>query len=148
MPPRTRPLSHRSPWAWTVAAAGHPDTPVRGSDAEELVTLFGSHEERGRHPRSPARVGTRRHDRRRVRRAQRHRRAPARPRPPADAARERYDVPIHSHEFSALAAPRTVSRTPEERVQHALVLTGAGSSARSTRSARRFRTPSARTASH
>lgn len=27
-----------------VAAAGHPDTPVRGSDAEELVTLFGSHE--------------------------------------------------------------------------------------------------------
>lgn len=27
-----------------VAAAGHPDTPVRGSDAEELVTLFDSHE--------------------------------------------------------------------------------------------------------
>lgn len=114
-----------------VAAAGHPDTPVRGSDAEDLVALWGPHD--GEWTASAlasraweladtiaaafdARNGT-----------DAHRRALARLR---DAARERYDVPIHSHEFSARAAsPAPSARTPEERVQHALVLTGAGSSA-------------------
>lgn len=112
-----------------VAAAGHPDTVVRGSDADELVPLFGAHEgpwtasalaERAWAEADAiaaafdARNGT-----------DAHRRALIRLR---ESAGERYDVPIRSHEFSTIAAAPT-PQTPAERVQRALVLSGAGSSA-------------------
>ena len=110
-----------------VAAAGHPDTPVRGSDADELSTLFGAHDGAW----TAAALSSRAWELADAIAARNgtdaHRLALTRLR---DAASERYDVPIHSHEFSALAVSPTPSpQTPEERVTHALVLTGAGSSA-------------------
>ena len=112
-----------------VAAAGHPDTPVRGSDAEVLIPVFGSHDglwtASGLAARAwaeaeriaaafDARNGTAAH-------------AESLARLRATAA-ERYDVPIRSHEFSTLAAPEA-PRTPQERVERALLLSSAGSSA-------------------
>lgn len=112
-----------------VAAAGHPDTPVRGSDAAELVPVFGAHDGTWTASELAARAGAeadaiaRAFDERNGTDA--HRRALARLR---EAATERYDVPIRSHEFSTLAAP-AAPQTPEDRVRHALVLATTGSSA-------------------
>lgn len=110
-----------------IAAAGHPDTPVRGSDAPELVTVLGEHdglwsvadlarrtwEVAGRIAAAfDARNGT-----------DAHARSLARLRA---TATERYDVPIRTHEFSA-AAPTIAPQTPAERVERALALGSAGS---------------------
>jgi hypothetical protein len=93
-----------------VAAAGHPDTPVRGSDAESRHAVRLARRSvdgiRARSARGLADTIAAAFDARNGTDA--HRLALARLR---DAARERYDVPIHSHEFSALASPRS-SRGP------------------------------------
>ena len=112
-----------------VAASGHPDTPVRGSDAEELAPVFGAHAGAWTASELAARAWTeaetiaRAFDERNGTDA--HARALGRLRA---VAAERYDVPIRSHEFSTLVAP-AAPRTPQERVRHAFVLAGAGSSA-------------------
>ncbi|MBF4563069.1 hypothetical protein ITJ43_13100 [Microbacterium sp. VKM Ac-2870] len=112
-----------------VATAGHPDAPVRGSDAGELVSVFGEHDG----PWGAAELAARAwqeaekiaaaFDARNATDA--HARELARLR---EAATERYDVPIRSHEFSTLT-PAEEPQTAQQRVQRALLLSSAGSSA-------------------
>ncbi len=111
-----------------VAAGGHPDTPVRGSEAAELVAVLGPHDG----PWSAAELAARAwaeadriaaaFDARNGTDA--HARALARLR---ESGAERYDVSIRSHEFSTLVAAEE-PQTPQQRVERALVLASAGSS--------------------
>lgn len=115
-----------------IAAAGHPGTLVRGSDAAELAAVFGAPDA----PDGPWTVGelaerawaaaeriAAAFDTRNGTDA--HAQSVARLRA---TSTERYDVPIHSHEFSP-AATATAPQTPEERVERAFALSSAGSSA-------------------
>lgn len=110
-----------------VAAAGHPGTPVRGSDAPELAAILGEHE--GPWPAAEladaARAAAERiaaaFDARNGTDA--HARALARLR---ESAAERYEVPIHSHEFTTVTAS-AAPRTPAERAERALALSRIGS---------------------
>ncbi|EZP28023.1 tetratricopeptide repeat protein [Microbacterium oleivorans] len=110
-----------------VAAAGHPELTVRGSDAEALVPVFGEHEGAWRVDDLAAaawaaagsiaaafdrRNGTDAH----TRNLERLR----------DTGAERYDVPIRSHDFST-AVPATPAVTREERLDRAVALAQAGS---------------------
>ncbi|MDQ1130759.1 hypothetical protein [Microbacterium sp. SORGH_AS_0888] len=110
-----------------VAVAGHPDAPVRGSDAEDLATVFGPHEgpwraaELARRAWDEAERIAARFDARNGTDA--HAGALLRLR---ESAAVRYDVPIRSHEFGAspVAAP---AQTPRERIERALALASAAS---------------------
>ncbi|MFI8633789.1 hypothetical protein ACIGEP_14470 [Microbacterium sp. NPDC077663] len=110
-----------------VAAAGHPDLAVRGSDAEPLVPVFGAHEGPWRVDELAAaawaaaesiaaafdrRNGTDAHTRnlRRLR----------------ETGAERYDVPIRTHDFSSVAVP-SPAVTREQRLARAVSLAHAGS---------------------
>ncbi len=110
-----------------VAEAGHPDTIVRGSDAESLAEVFGPHEGPWTVSDLAARAWA---EVERIAAAfdarngtDAHARGLDRLR---ETARERYDVPIRSHEFSTLPAP-TTPQTAAERIDRALVLSSAGS---------------------
>lgn len=112
-----------------VAAAGHPELTVRGSDADALVPVFGAHDGPWRVDELAAtawraagdiaaafdrRNGTDAH----TRNLERLR----------ETGAERYDVPIRTHDFSAVATPAPAV-TREERLARAVALAQAGSSA-------------------
>lgn len=110
-----------------VAAAGHPELTVRGADADALVPVFGAHD-------GPWRVDdlaaaawaaaasiAAAFDRRNGTDA--HTRNLARLR---ETGAERYDVPIRTHDFSAVTTPAPAV-TRDERLARAVSLAQAGS---------------------
>ncbi|WDG17404.1 hypothetical protein [Microbacterium sp. Clip185] len=110
-----------------VAAAGHPDAAVRGSDAEALVPFIGAHEgvwpaaELAARMWAAAQSIAEAFDARNGTDAQTAWLAGQRA-----VGTERYDVPISSHDFAARTAAST-PRTTAERVERALALDQLGS---------------------
>ncbi|MDR6200610.1 tetratricopeptide (TPR) repeat protein [Microbacterium sp. SORGH_AS428] len=110
-----------------VAAAGHPDAAVRGSDAEALVPLIGAHEGAWPAAELAARMWAaaeniaQAFDARNATDAQTAWLAGQRA-----VGAERYEVPVSSHDFAARSAA-PAPRTPAERVERALALHQLGS---------------------